>query len=105
METLSKFRVIISQRASQMLVSHVAFLAQESEELAERLVNSFEKSVSSLEVLPHRCAWLKGEYIPKNTYRFLLFEKRYLIIFQIVDDIVYADYVIDCRQDYEWLIR
>lgn len=41
----------------------------------------------------------------QSKYRFILFEKRYMIIFQIVDDIVYADYVVDCRQDYDWLIR
>ena len=35
----------------------------------------------------------------------LLFEKRYMIIFQIIDEPVYADYVVDCRQDYRWLIH
>ena len=29
----------------------------------------------------------------------------YMLIFQIADDVVYADYVVDCRQDYGWLIR
>ena len=65
----------------------------------------FEKTADSLEIMPQRCPWLTGEYIPRNAYRFILFEKRYMIIFQIVDDIVYADYVVDCRQDYGWLIR
>ena len=72
MEQQSKYRVIVSERATQMLVSHVAFLAQTSPEAAER---------------------------------FILFEKRYMLIFQIVDDIVYADYVVDCKQDYNWLIQ
>ena len=55
--------------------------------------------------MPQRCPWLKGEYIPRNVYRFILVEKRYMLIFQIADDVVYADYVVDCRQDYGWLIR
>ena len=76
MEQQNKHRMIVSERATQMLVSHAAFLAQVS-----------------------------PEYIPRNAYRFIPFEKRYMIIFQIVDDIVYADYVVDCRQDYNWLIR
>ena len=105
MEQKSKYRVIVSERAAQMLVSHAAFLAQASPEAAERLTKEFEKAADSLETMPHRCPWLKGDYIPRNVYRFMLFEKRYMIIFQIVDDIVYADYVVDCRQDYEWLIR
>lgn len=105
MEQQNKYHVIVSERATQMLVFHVAFLAQVSPEAAERLTAEFEKAANSLELMPQRCLWLTGEYIPRNAYRFILFEKRYMIIFQIVDDIVYADYVVDCRQDYSWLIR
>lgn len=105
MEQQNKYRVTVSARAAQMLVSHAAFLAQVSPEAAERLTAEFEKTANSLELMPQRCPWLTGEYIPRNAYRFILFEKRYMIIFQIVDDIVYADYVVDCRQDYNWLIR
>ena len=101
----NKYHVIVSERATQMLVSHAAFLAQVSEEAAERLTSEFEKTANSLERMPQRCPWLTGEYIPRNAYRFILFEKCYMIIFQIVDDIVYADYVADCRQDYSWLIK
>ena len=105
MENQSKYRVIVSERAAQMLVSHAAFLAQVSPEAAERLTVEFEKTANSLETMPQRCPWLSVDYIPKNAYRFILFEKKYMIIFQIIDHIVYADYVVDCRQDYSWLIR
>ncbi len=105
MEQQNKYRVIISERAVQMLVSHAAFLAQISPSAAERLTTEFESAAKSLEFMPQRCPWLTGEYIPRNAYRFILFEKRYMLIFQIIDDVVYADYVVDCRQDYSWLIR
>ena len=105
MEQQNKYRVIVSARAAQMLVSHAAFLAQVSPEAAKQLTAEFEKTANSLELMPQRCPWLTGEYIPRNTYRYILFEKRYLLIFQIIDNIVYADYVVDCRQDYNWLIR
>ena len=105
MEQQNKYRVIVSARAAQMLVSHAAFLAQVSPEAAKQLTAEFEKTANSLELMPQRCPWLTGEYIPRNAYRFIPFEKHYMIIFQIVDDIVYADYVVDCRQDYNWLIR
>ncbi len=104
MEQMNKYRVIVSERATQMLMEHTAFLAQVSVKAAERLVDEFEKAANSLEVMPQRCPWLRGEYIPRNTYRYILFEKRYMIIYQIVEDFVYADYVIDTRQDYGWLI-
>ena len=105
MEQQNKYRVTVSARTAQMLVSHAAFLAQASPAAAERLTVEFEKAAKSLEQMPQRCPWLKGEYIPKNAYRFILFEKRYMLIFQIVDNTVYADYVVDCRQDYGWLVR
>lgn len=105
MDQQNKYCVIVSERAAQMLVSHAAFLAQVSPEAAERLTAEFEKAANSLELMPQRCPWLTGEYIPRNAYRFILFEKRYMIIFQIVDDTVYADYVVDCRQDYGWIIK
>lgn len=105
MENRNKYTVIVSEQATQMLVSHAAFLAQVSPKAAKRLTASFEQAAKSLESMPQRCPWLTGEYIPKNMYRFILFEKRYMIIFQIADNTVYADYVVDCRQDYSWLIR
>ena len=105
MEQQNKYRVIVLEQAMRMLVSHAAFLAQVSPEAAERLTAEFEKTANSLKRMPQRCSWLTGEYIPRNAYRFILFEKCYMIIFQIADDIAYADYVVDCRQEYSWLIR
>jgi len=104
-EGQNKYRVIVSDRATRMLVSHAAFLAQVSPEAAERLTEAFEKTANSLAHMPQQCPWLTGAYIPRNAYRFILFEKRYMLIFQIKDDVVYVDYMVDCRQDYGWLIR
>ena len=105
MEEQNKYQVIVSKPATQMLVAHAVFLTQVSPEAAERLVAAFEKTANSLEEMPNRCPGLVGEYIPRNMYHFMVFEKRYMIIFQIKDNVVYADYVVDCRQDYQWLMR
>ncbi len=55
--------------------------------------------------MPFRCPWLTAEYLPANKYRYLIFEKRYLMIYQVRDNTVYVDYVVDCRRDYGWLLR
>ena len=60
MEQQNKYRVIVAERASQMLVSHTAFLAKVSPEAAERLTAEFEKTANSLELMPQRCPWLTG---------------------------------------------
>ncbi|NBH80086.1 type II toxin-antitoxin system RelE/ParE family toxin [Clostridiaceae bacterium] len=87
------------------LVNHAAFLVQAGPVATERLAASFEAAADSQRTMPQQCPWFKGAWHPRNTYRFLLFEKRYLLIFQIQDDTVYVDYVVDCRQDYGWIIR
>lgn len=100
----SSFRVVISSRATRMLVSHVAFLARVNGDAAGRLTDEFEQAATSLENMPHRCPWFEQPYIPHNKYRSLLFGKRYQMLFQIKDETVFVDYVLDCRQDYQWLL-
>jgi len=89
----------------RLLVDHAAFLAQVSKEAAERMVNEFENAADSLKIMPQRCPWLRANYIPKRTYRYLLFAKRYMLVFLIEDDKVFVEYVLDCRQDYGWLFH
>lgn len=105
MNQQDKYKVVVSEQAMKMLVSNAAFLAQVSPDAAERFTLSFETAANSLEHMPQRCPWLEGEHIPRNVYHFMAFEKRYMIIFQIQNNTVYADYVVDSRQDYSWLIR
>ena len=88
-----------------MLVAHASFLAKVSVQAAERLTGEFKRTANSLSAMPQRNPWLIADYIPKHQYRYLPFEKRYLIIYQIIDKTVYIDYVLDCRQDYTWLLK
>ncbi|CAM4355498.1 type II toxin-antitoxin system RelE/ParE family toxin [Paenibacillus alkaliterrae] len=98
------YTVIISDKASAMLVSHARFLAQVSVEAAQNLIDDFKASAKSLERLPDRNPWLSDSALPINKYRKLLLCKRYLLIYQIKDSMVFVDYVVDCRQDYGWLL-
>ncbi|PTQ55083.1 MAG: Death on curing protein, Doc toxin [Candidatus Carbobacillus altaicus] len=98
------YKVIISNEAAQMLVDHSRFLAQVSEKVALDLVAEFSAKAKSLEEFPERNPWISDPFIPSGKYRKLLMGKRYLLIYQIKGDIVYVDYVVDCRQDYGWLL-
>jgi len=99
-----KYTVIISEKASEMLVSHARFLAQVSEQAAQNLIEEFKVSAKSLENLPERNPRLDIPDVPMNKYRKLLIYKRYLLIYQIKGRIVYVDFMVDCRQDYRWLL-
>lgn len=99
----TEYRVAVSARAAHMLVEHAAFLARVSPAAAERLTAAFETAANSLAYTPQRCPWLIGEELPRNAYRTLLFEKRYLLLFTVHGDLVQVEYMIDTRQDYRWL--
>lgn len=87
-----------------MLVSHARFAAQVSEKAAARLVEAFKKKAESLESFPERNPLVSDPMVPAGKYRKLLFEKRYLLIYQIKRDNVYIDACVDTRQDYSWLL-
>ncbi|MEW6172972.1 MAG: type II toxin-antitoxin system RelE/ParE family toxin [Bacillota bacterium] len=99
-----RYRVIISERAGEMLVQHARFLAQVSTEAAEKLRKDVIDAARSLRDFPERGSWLTDPVLPARKYRKLLVDKRYLLIYQIKGDTVYIDYMVDCRQDYGWLI-
>jgi len=98
------YKVIISDEATQMLVSHARFLAQVNETAALQLIAEFNEKAKSLEGFPERNPWLSDDLVPASKYRKLLMAKRYLLIYQVKGDTVYVDAVVDCRQDYGWLL-
>lgn len=105
MESENKqYSVIISEKASQMLVSHARFLAQVGEFTAGQLIASFNEKAHSLNKFPERNPWLIDPLIPTEKYRKLMIYKRYMLIYQIKEDIVYIDALVDTRQDYGWLL-
>ena len=61
----TKYRVEVSQKAAQMLVSHAAFLAQVSFNAAKRLTASFKEAADSLEIMPQRFMAKRRAYSQK----------------------------------------
>ena len=98
------YKVIISEQASQMLVSHARFLAQVSETVVLSLIAEFSEKAKTLEQFPERNPWLSDPQVPAGKYRKLLMAKRYLMVYQVKGNSVYVDAVVDCRQDYGWLL-
>lgn len=86
-----QYTVVISDEAAQMLVSHVRFLAQNSESAARQLMDVFNEKARSLQEFPERNPWLTDPLIPAGKYRKLLFNKRYLLIYQIKESTIYID--------------
>ena len=100
-----KYKVIISDRAKEMLGMHIRFLAQVNKPTATKLKNRLVEEMRSLQDMPQRYPFFNENYIPANKYHKLSVENRYLVIYQIRDDTVYVDWIVDCRQDYQWLLK
>ena len=99
-----RYQVIISEQAKQNLLLHVRFLAQINKPAAQKLRKRLIEEIRSLEQLPHRYPFLNAEFVPPNKYHKLYVDNNYLVLYQIRDNIVYVDWIVDCRQDYHWLL-
>ena len=99
------YKVKISEEAQRGLGNILSYVALNSIQAARILKKDLVAEISSLKLFPERTPFLEGEFIPFNKYHKLVVRKNYLVIYQIKDDTVWVDYVIDCRQDYQWLVR
>ena len=100
-----KYQVIISDRAKEMLGMHLRFLAQVNRSASAKLKDRFVEELRSLREMPQRYPFFNENYMPANKYHKLYVENWYLVLYQIKDDTVYVDWIVDCRQDYQWLLR
>ena len=98
-----KYKVIITEKAKNMLASNIAFIAKVSADAATKQKKAVIDGIRSLEQMPKRYPFFNEEYIPPNKYRKMFIKKWYLILYQIQEDVVYVDYILDYRKDYQWL--
>jgi plasmid stabilization system protein ParE len=98
------YKVIISQKAADMLISHSRFIANVSEKATIQFINEFNEKAKSLENFPERNPYIIYPMIPEGKYRKLVIVRKYLLIYQIKDENVFVDAILDCRQDYKWLL-
>lgn len=98
-----KYKVIVSDRAKRMLGMHMRFMVQVSEEEAAAKKKQFMTAMRSLSQMPQCFPFFEEMYVVPNKYHKMFVEKWYLILYQIQDDTVYVEYILDCRKDYSWL--
>lgn len=103
-KTNKSYDVVVSDRAAEMMMQHVRFMAQVSLEASDKIRLEIIDAANSLRNFPERNAWLIDPALPINKYHKMIINKRYLLIYQIKHDIVNIEYILDCRQDYRWLI-
>lgn len=100
-----KYKVIVSDKAKRMLGTHLRFIAQVNKKAAAAKKKELMAAMRSLEYMPQRFPFFNETYIPPNKYHKMYVPKWYLVLYQVKDDTVYVDFVLDCREDYDWLIN
>lgn len=100
-----KYTVIVSDRARQMLGQHIRFLARVNRNAAGELKKRFLEEFRTLEDFPQSNPFFIGDFIPPNKYHKLYVQNWFLVLYQIKDSTVYVDWIVDCRQDYQWLLK
>ncbi len=105
MDESIKYHIIVSDKAKKMLETHIRFMAQVNKESAKKTKDKIITAIRSLSSVPKRFPFFEDMYIPKNKYHKMFIENWYLVLYQIKDDTVYVDYIIDCRAEYSWLIK
>lgn len=103
--TDKKYKVIVSDRAKRMLGAHIRFMAQVNKDAASTKKKEIITAIRVLNHMPQRFPFFEEAYIPPNKYHKMFIEKWYLILYQIQDDTVYVEYIVECRKDYNWLIH
>lgn len=101
---MQNYKIIISPEATDMLKEHIAYIANVDKNAAINTKNQIVKAIKDLNNMPNRFPFFNEPHIPQNKYHKMFIEKWYLVLYQIKDDTVYIDYILDCRQDYQWLI-
>lgn len=105
MTSKNQYKVIVSDRAKRMLGTHIRFMAQVDKQAAAAKKKEIMTELRSLCQMPQRFPFFEEPYIAPNKYHKMFIEKWYLVLYQIQDDTVYVEYILDCRKDYRWLIR
>ena len=62
------------------------------------------KAIRSLDIMPERYPFIVDKFLPPNKYHKMFVIKHDLLLYQIRDETVYVDYIIDCSQHYWWLL-
>ena len=100
-----EYEVIVSDNAKRMLGMHMRFIAQVNRNSAITQKKKILTALHSLSHFPQRFPFFDEICISKNKYHKMYVEKRYIVLYQIRDNTVYVDYILDCRKDYSWLIQ
>ena len=97
---MKQYKVVLSDEARNMLRDHLYYLASINPEAAKALRKKIMNEIRGLSRMPERFPFLDGT----GPFRKLFIPKWYLVFYLIDHDTVFVEYILDGRQDYQWLL-
>lgn len=93
------YQVIIASDVNDRMYDHFEFLASVNVSAANNLLDGLLKDIRNLQTAPFSYPVYNRPYLPASKYRYILSNKRYRIVYQIIGNQVFVDDIQDCRQD------
>jgi len=95
-----KYNVEIMPAANRKLGHHIEFLARASKPAAKRLYSDYQNALKFLEKSPESCPPYITQKLSDANLKYKLFgnKDRYRIVFEMIDNNVFAYDIQDCRQ-------
>lgn len=100
-----KYQLYVTDKADHLIRNHLLFIGSVSKQAAKKQASEFKSSFKKIAEDPKAHPFFEGQYIPYNKYHKFVVSKRYIVLYQIIESVIYIDYVIDTRTDYSWLIK
>lgn len=98
-----QYKLLVSPAFSSMLSQHVAFIAIKNISAGKRLHKAMIESINSLATFPERYPVFEHHNLTFQ-FRKMFVPNWYLVIYEVTDDTVKIQYMIDCRQENSWLL-
>jgi len=92
------YQIIVAPAANDRMAEHFEFLARVSESAANKLLDGLIDDIQSLQKMPFRNPVYDRPYVSPLKYRYMVSNKRYRIVYQVVNDTVFVDDIQDFRQ-------
>ncbi len=94
-----KYQITVANRVRDDLLEQAAFVSRVSLSGARRYHREYLKILARLEENPFQFPVDLEIDLPGRTYRKAIFAKWFKVLFQVKDQRVYIDGIIDCRRD------
>lgn len=100
----NRYKIVMSPKAKSMFVNNIRFLSFVNAEASKKLAKTIYDGIKELENMPEKFPFIDNSELPKNKYRKKVVNKNYILIYQVINETVYVDYILNCKENLNWFI-